>query len=254
MRIPLRCYLELCYWSGRSRTQIFPRLRSCSTRHFNKPPKLQQVQMSHYFLIYLLSCASNLDTEQAFGRSLASCVIYNHVSSFIKKSVSGAGASAETAAFHPLCAKQGSPSPGEARTEGRGVSGSASECQASKRTSPEDIRAWRRHSADLLHRPFISFLFSFRTHSQSLTCRKKELAKQQDKGSELIKEAHAAKLPCESWFNVGVCAELLDSCGVLFCFFFCKHIHSQCIFRTDTSRSLSSLSRAKVLPGHLRVQ
>lgn len=92
--------------------------------------KLQQVQMSHCLLIYLPSCACNLDTEQAFARSLASCVIYNHVSSFIKKSVSGAGASAETAAFHPLCAKQGSPSPGEACTEGRGVSGSASEYQA----------------------------------------------------------------------------------------------------------------------------
>lgn len=82
--------------------------------------------MSHCLLIYLPSCARNLDTEQAFARSLALCVIYNHVSSFIKKSVSGAGTSAEPAAFHPLCAKQGSPSPGEAHTEGRGGAG---ECQ-----------------------------------------------------------------------------------------------------------------------------
>lgn len=132
--------------------------------------------MSHCLLIYLSSCARNLDTEQAFARSPGSCVIYNHVSSFIKKSVSGAGASAEHAAFHPLCAKQGSLSPGEACTEGSGVSGSASECQASKRTSPEDIRAWWRRSADLLRLPFISlFLFSFRTHSQSFTCRLKEI-------------------------------------------------------------------------------
>lgn len=149
--------------------------------------------MSHCLFIYLPSCACNLDTEQAFARSLASFVIYNHVSSFIKKSVSGPGASAETAAFHPLCAKQGSPSPGEACAGGRGVSGSASECQASKRTSPEDIRDWWRHSARPAASPIHKlFLFSFRTHSQSLTCRRKKLTKR-DKNT-----AHTDRLHCES--------------------------------------------------------
>lgn len=165
--------------------------------------------MSHSLLIYLSSCACNLDTEQAFARSLASCVIYNHVSSFIKKSVSGAGASAETESFHPLCAKQGSPSPGEGVHWGEG---GASECQASKRTSPEDIRAWWRHSADLLHLPFISILFSFRTHSQSLTCRKKEIGKKKTTTRQRvwIKVPHADKLHCKSWFNVCICTEWLD--------------------------------------------
>lgn len=175
---------------------FLPHLRHCDTVNtaLQQALKLQQVQMSHCLLIYLPSSVRNLDTEQAFAGSPDSCVIYNHVSSFIKKSVSGAGASAEAAAFHPLSAKQGSPSPGEACAEGRGVSGSVSECQASERTSPEDIRAWWRHSADLPHTPFMSFLFSFRTHSQSLTSRRKKLTKQ-DKEPELKKKK--GKRHCE---------------------------------------------------------
>lgn len=132
--------------------------------------------MSHCLLIYFPSCARNLDTEQAFARSLASCVIYNHVSSFIKKSVSGAGASAstETAAFHPLCAKQGSPSPGRRALRGEGCQGVPVSARLQKEPPQKTLRAWWRHSADLLHLPFMSFLFSFRTHSQILTCKKKK--------------------------------------------------------------------------------
>ncbi|KAF5903585.1 R-linalool synthase [Clarias magur] len=94
-----------------------------------------------------------------------------NVTSHVTRSVPQKPAEKPGAVSYPLraaggSAKQGSLSPREASTEGSGVSGSASECQASKRTSPEDIRAWWRHSADLLRLPFIRpVLFSFRTHS-----------------------------------------------------------------------------------------
>lgn len=132
--------------------------------------------MSHCLLIYLPSCARNLDTEQTFARSLASCVIYNHVSSFIKKSVSGAGAGADTAAFHPLCAKQGSPSPGEECAEGRGVGRGVPASARLQKEPPQktlEPGGGTRQTCCISHSQ--AFLSSFRTNSQSLTCRKKKL-------------------------------------------------------------------------------